>query len=44
MRPFRLRQTQTRLTMTISILLELAENRTSFSQNVIAQLKKDRHE
>lgn len=36
MRSLRFRQTQTLLTMTISFLLELAENRTSISQTIRA--------
>jgi hypothetical protein len=34
MRPFRLRQTPKRLTMTISVLKEFSESRTSFSQTL----------
>jgi uncharacterized protein YggE len=39
MRPFRLRQTPKRLTMTISVLKEFSESRTSFSQTLASITK-----
>ncbi len=38
MRAFHLRQTQARLTMTIPVLKEFTNSRTSFSQNVVWNL------